>query len=412
MTKGTERGRVAITGLGIVSSLGTSLKEISQSLKEGRSGIIVDEERKRRGFRSALTARRPELDLKSYGLGRKQLRAMDDPAIFAYVSAKQAIEDAGWKEEDLKKYQAGLIFGNDSTVRAAINGIKKMEKTGTTRGMGAGAIFQGMNSTITMNLATLFGLTGANWTLSAACASGAHSVGQAYLLIRSGLQKIVLAGGAQEITWEGMAAFDALGAFSTRQDDPTKASRPFDKNRDGLVPSGGGATLILEDMELAKKRGARIYGEIIGYGFSSDGYHLSKPHPDGGKRAITMALQAASLNPEEIDYINAHATSTIQGDANEAIVLGSIFPSCPPLSSTKSMTGHECWMSGASEIGYSLLMAHEGFIAPNINFEEPDDITKSLNIVAETREANIKTFLSNSLGFGGTNAALIVSLQV
>ncbi len=408
MARMSDDGRVAITGMGIISCLGTTLDEVSQALQQGQSGIVVDDERKERGFRSALTGKRPTLDYRAYGLGRKQLKSMDDPARFAYVAAHHALEDAGWSHDELASHHAGIVFGNDSCVRASVEGIRRMEERGDTKHIGSGAIFQAMNSTVTMNLSTLFGLTGANWSLSAACASGAHAIGQGFMLIRSGLQKVMLCGGAQEITWQGMAAFDAINAFSTNHAHPTQASRPFDRYRDGLVPSGGAACLILEDMAFARSRGARIYGEIAGYGFSSDGHHLSKSQPLGGQRAIQQALHTAQCLPEDIHYINAHATSTQHGDANEASAIGKVFSTCPPLSSTKSMTGHECWMAGASEIIYSCLMARDHFLAPNINFIEPDEHTQHLDIVTQTREAKIQTFLSNSFGFGGTNAALIV----
>lgn len=401
-------GRVVVTGLGIASCLGSTLESVTSALERGESGIILDEERKQRGFRSALTARRPTIDLRARGLGRKQLRTMEDPARFAYAATIDALEDAGLAQEHLAELHTGIVFGNDSCILPAVEGIREAEKYGETKKMGAGSIFQAMNSTVTMNLATILGLTGANWTMSAACASGAHAIGQGFMLIRSGLQRVVLCGGAQEISWQATAAFDALGAFSTREDDPTRASRPFSQDRDGLVPSGGGACLVLEDWEYAHKRGARVYGEIAGYGFSSDGYHLSKPKPEGGMRAVQMALKIAGISPEEIDYVNAHATSTPQGDASEAQLLSRVFPSRPPISSTKSMTGHECWMAGASELVYSFLMARHGFVAPNINFEGGDEYSQGLDIITQTREAKIRYFLSNSLGFGGTNAALVV----
>jgi 3-oxoacyl-[acyl-carrier-protein] synthase-1 len=230
------------------------------------------------------------------------------------------------------------------------------------------------------------------------------------LLIKQGLQDIIICGGGQEVNAESMGSFDGLGAFSIREDAPEKASRPFDKNRDGLVPSGGAATVVVESLESARRRGAPILGEILGYGFSSNGEHISVPNVEGPRRSLERCMKEAGLHPRDIDYINAHATSTPVGDTNEAKALDLVFGEYrPPVSSTKSMTGHEMWMGGASEIIYSLLMMHNDFIAPNINLEEPDEAAKNLNIVVAVREASINTFLSNSFGFGGTNSTLIVT---
>ena len=223
------------------------------------------------------------------------------------------------------------------------------------------------------------------------------------------MQDTIVCGGAQEVNPFSMGSFDALSAFSIRESDPTRASRPFDKNRDGLVPSGGAATVILESYESAIKRGAPILGEIIGYGFSSNGEHISQSTVDGLLRAMRMSLKDAGLTPQQIEYINAHATSTTHGDTSEAIAISEVFANCNPLvSSTKSMTGHECWMAGASEIVYSTLMMRDSFIAPNINFDEPDEYSEKLNIVSRTLNKNFDVFLSNSFGFGGTNSSLIV----
>lgn len=246
-------------------------------------------------------------------------------------------------------------------------------------------------------------------TISAACASGSHSIGLGYFFIKNGLQDMILCGGAQETNYLSMGSFDALSAFSIRTDDPTKASRPFDANRDGLVPSGGAASLILEDYDHAIKRGANIIAEVCGYGFSSNGGHISQPSNEGSYIAMSRALKDAGLAAKEIDYINAHATSTLLGDMYEAIAINSLFGEYKtPVSSTKSMTGHECWMAGASEIIYSTLMMQNSFIAPNINFETPDENSAKLNIIPQTIAKNMDVFLSNSFGFGGTNSALIV----
>src|SRR5690606_10195745 len=241
----------------------------------------------------------------------------------------------------------GILYGNDSTAKSVMESVDKIREKHDTTLVGSGAIFKAMNSTITMNLATIFNLKGINFTISAACASGSHAVGMAYILIKNGLQDCIICGGAQEINEIAMGSFDGLGVFSVNQADPKKACRPFDRDRDGLVPSGGGATLILESYESAKKRGAVILGEVMGYGFSSNGEHISTPNVDGPSRAMEMALEQAGMEANAIDYVNAHATSTPLGDANEAKAIYRVFgDQCPPVSSTKSMTGHECWMAG------------------------------------------------------------------
>ena len=260
-----------------------------------------------------------------------------------------------------------------------------------------------------MNLSTIFRLRGVNFTVSAACASGSHAIGLGYMLIKQGLQDMIVCGGAQETNFYSMATFDALSAFSVRMDEPTKASRPFDRDRDGLIPSGGAATLILEDYEHALKRGATILGEVCGYGFSSNGGGISQPSDVGSEIAMRRALEAAAMRADEIDYVNAHATSTVQGDMFEAIALDRIFRGHRALvSSTKSMTGHECWMAGASEIVYSMLMMQHNFVAPNINLENPDEYSEKLNLATKTTDMEVNTVLSNSFGFGGTNSALII----
>ena len=405
----TSRTKVAITGLGIVSCLGQTKEEVTASLQGGQSGIILDQERRDLGFRSALTGSIPNFSPREKGMNRKMLRTMDEPAQYAYSATVDAIQDAGFSLRDCHRERWGIVFGNDSTVKPAIEAIDVMREKGETHYIGSGYIFRAMNSTVTMNLATYLGIRGANWTLSAACASSAHALGQAYMLIQSGLQDVVISGGAQEINWQSMASFDALKAFSLCQEEPTRASRPFDKNRDGLVPSGGAASLIVEDYHHAQQRGARIYGTIEGYGFSSSsGGHLSEPDSEGSKRAIEMALAQANLTADKINYINAHATSTPAGDRAEAQAIYQVFGSKVPVSSTKSMTGHECWMAGASEVLYTILMAQGGFMAPNINYQDPDPELPEIQIISQSTPAKIEWALSNSFGFGGTNASLVL----
>lgn len=399
--------RVVITGIGIYSCIGENLRDVLDSLKSGKSGIIYDEPRKEFGYRSCLTGFVQDPDLKPF-LSRRERIGMHQPAMFAYMSTKEALEKANLDVDFLEKNETGIIFGNDSTAGAVIETIDKARARKDNTLIGSGDIFQNMNCTVNMNLSTIYKLKGINITMSAACASGSHSIGMGYFLIKQGLQERVICGGAQEINVYAMGSFDGLGAFSIRHDEPTKASRPFDRDRDGLVPSGGSATVIIESLESALKRNAPIYGEIVGYGFSSNGDHISNPNFDGQYRSLTMSLKQAGLTPKDIDYINAHATSTPVGDATEAQVLYDVFGSDVPVSSTKGMTGHECWMAGASEIVYSLLMMQDDFIAPNINFENPDEDSEKINIIPRYTEKKIDCFLSNSFGFGGTNSSLII----
>ena len=399
--------RVVITGIGIYSCIGISLEEVKNSLYEGKSGIILDQERKEFGYRSGLTGFVPKPDLKNL-LSRRQRISMGEESEYAYMATIDALKYAGISQEFIDENEVGILYGNDSVSQAVVEAIDIVREKKDTQLMGSGAIFKSMNSTVTMNLATIFKLRGINMTISAACASGSHSLGLGYLMIKNGLQDTVICGGAQETNKFSMASFDGLGVFSAREDEPTKASRPFDKGRDGLIPSGGGATLILESYESAVKRGAPIIAEVLGYGFSSNGGHISTPNIDGPAIAMERALKMSGLKPDDINYINAHATSTPIGDANEAQAIHKIFGNEIPVSSTKSMTGHECWMAGASEVIYSILMMQNDFVAPNINLENPDDDAKKINLITETKNQKIDVFLSNSFGFGGTNSALIV----
>lgn len=399
--------RVVITGMGIYSCIGTSLEAVKESLFQGKSGIFLVNERKEFGFRSGLTGVVPKPDLKNL-LNRRQRVSMGEESEYAYLATQDALQQAGIDQGFLDHNEVGILYGNDSVSKAVVESIDIAREKKDTALMGSGAIFKSMNSTVTMNLSTIFKLRGINLTISAACASGSHSLGLAYMMIKNGFQDMIVCGGAQETNMYSMASFDGLGVFSVREDEPTKASRPFDSARDGLIPSGGGATLIVESLESAQKRGAHIIAEIAGYGFSSNGGHISTPNVDGPALAMGRALKQSGLTAQDIDYINAHATSTPIGDANEAKAIYEIFGGQVPVSSTKSMTGHECWMAGASEVIYSILMMQHDFIAPNINLENPDDEAKRINLVAETKSQKIDVFLSNSFGFGGTNSALIV----
>lgn len=404
------KNRVVITGMGIYSCIGTSLQEVQASLYEGRSGIIYDAERKKYGYRSALTGAVPAPQLKEL-LGRRERISMGEESEYAYMATLEAMATARIDADYLKTPEVGILYGNDSVAESVILTNDRIREKQDTTLVGSGAVFRTMNSTVTMNLSTLFALRGVNMTISAACASGSHAVGLGYLLLQSGMQEMILCGGAQETNKYSMGSFDGLGVFSMREDTPERASRPFDASRDGLVPSGGAATLVLETYESAQRRGAPILAEVVGYGFSSNGGHISTPNVEGPAQAMARALANASMQASQIDYINAHATSTPIGDANEAKAIHQIFGSQTPVSSTKSMTGHECWMAGASEIIYSILMMQHDFIAPNINIERLDEDSQKLNIITHTQERPIKAFLSNSFGFGGTNSALVVKSE-
>ncbi len=400
--------RVVITGIGIYSSIGNNLAEVKESLYQGKSGVYLDPQRKLYGYQSGLTGKLDRPNLKGI-LDRRARVCMPDHAEYAYVSTAEALKNAGLEANYFEQNEVGIIFGNDSSTPSVIESADIIRENRNTQMVSSGYVFQSMNSSVTMNLSVIFKLRGVNFTLSGACASGSHAIGMGFHMIRHGYQDCVICGGAQEVNLFCVGSFDALGAFSKQEDNPAGASKPFDRKRDGLVPSGGAATVVLESLEHAIKRGAPIFGEIIGYGFSSDGKHISVPDVDGPIRAISMALKDASVTPDSIDYINAHATSTPIGDQNEAKAIDHIFGHVKPLiSSTKSMTGHEMWMAGASEVVYSMLMMENSFVAPNINFEEPDEFTAKLNIASKTTEHEINTFLSNSFGFGGTNSSLVI----
>lgn len=400
--------RVVVTGIGIWSCLGSDIERVKDSLYEGRSGIGIEQERIEYGYQSALTGIVEKPVLK--GLLHRRLRVgLSEEAEYAFMAAREAFGNAGIDEDFMLSHEIGIIFGNDSSAKPVIEAANIMAEKHDSQLLGSGLIFQSMNSTVNMNLSSIFHLRGVNFSVSSACASGSHSIGLGYLLIKQGLQDRILCGGAQETNYYSMATFDALNAFSKRMDEPTKASRPFDRDRDGLIPSGGAAALVLEDYESAVKRGAPIIAEVCGYGFSSNGGGISQPSDDGSVIAMMRAMEDAGMTADDIDYVNAHATSTHQGDMFEAIALNRLFHGKHALiSSTKSMTGHECWMAGASEAVYSILMMKHHFVAPNINFENPDEYSEPLNLATQTVETEVNTVLSNSFGFGGTNSALVL----
>jgi len=400
--------RVAITGIGIVSCIGNNIQKTAESLRLGKSGIAIDEERINIGFRSPLTGVIRDFKATDF-LSRKQRKTMADFTIHAYASVREALDMSGLSDEEVQSSDTGLIFGCDSSCIAAVEQVELLRKHEETKYIGSGHVFRSMTSNITMNLNTILKTKGACWTISSACSSGGHAVGQAADLIALGRQNRVICGGAQEINWESMCSFDALGAFSMRIEEPEAACRPFDAQRDGLVPSGGAAALVLEQYDMAKQRGAKILGEIKAYGFSSDGTHISVPSQEGLTTVMQKTLESANLKPSEIEYISAHATSTPVGDSIEAQSITAVFGEKTPwVSSLKSMVGHELWMAGASNIVYSIIMAQEGFIAKNLNFHEPDEDSKKLNIVTETITKAPETVLCNAAGFGGSNACVII----
>ncbi len=406
--------RVVVTGMGIWSCIGQDLQTVTESLKHGRSGIIFDPKRLEYGLQSGLTGNVPRPDLKPL-LPRKFRATMSEDSEYAYMAARQAFEQAGISDEFLCQNEVGIIFGNDGNMHA-LDYISIMEEEHDAQMVSPNALFQSETSSVTMNLSTIFHLKGINFCVGAACSSSSHAIGLATMFIRQGLQDVVLVGGSCQADMRGIVAVDALEAISRNNGHPAEASRPFDTDRDGMIPSGGAAALILEDYEHAVARGATIFAEIAGYGFSSNGIEdISMPNAEAEYIAMQRALADAGLQPADIDYVNAHGTSTCLGDIEEAKALTRLFSQKsevksqkPYIASTKSMTGHENWMAGASEALYSILMMQNGFVAPNINLQHKIDEAKELNIVTETIFTPVHTVLSNSSGMGGTNSALVI----
>ncbi|MBN2064757.1 MAG: beta-ketoacyl-[acyl-carrier-protein] synthase family protein [Sedimentisphaerales bacterium] len=404
--------RVVITGIGAISCLGCDLDTIADSLYHGRSGIVCDTERKALGFRSGLTGAIKGFEPNKYAC-RKTRKTMTLYTIQSYAAVLQALALSGLAPESLQNEMTGLLFGSDSSALDCYEQASLTANRKDTGILGSGYIFKAMTSNITMNLNVLLKTKGACWTISSACSSSGHAIGQGADLIRSGRQEIVICGGAQEINWQSVCGFDSLNAFSVREDKPELASRPFSHDRDGLVPSGGAAAVILESFDSAYRRGAVILGEISGYGFSSDGGNISVPDSDGLFRSMTMALKNAGMSPEQIDYICAHATSTPLGDAEEAKAINRVFTTdSPRVSSLKGMCGHELWMAGAGQVVYTTIMAMKGFTAPNINFTGPDKHSEKLNILTETDNYPPVGVICNSAGFGGTNSSLVINYAI
>ncbi|SMF74645.1 3-oxoacyl-[acyl-carrier-protein] synthase I [Tistlia consotensis] len=396
--------RVAVTGLGIVSSIGSNKEEVAASLRAGRSGIVFAEDYAERGFRSHVKGQ-PQIDLDAH-IDRRLRRFMGDGAAYNYVAMVEAIADAGLDEKEVSHERTGLIVGSGGpSTSNQVEAADIAREKGVKR-IGPYMVPRCMSSTNSANLATAFKIKGHSYSISSACSTSAHCIGNGSELIQYGKQDIVFAGGGEELHWTLSMLFDAMGALSSHfNDQPTKASRAYDKARDGFVIAGGGGVVVLEEMERAKARGARIYGEVVGYGATSDGADMVAPSADGQIRVMRMAL--SQLGNARVDYINTHGTSTPVGDGIELQAIKEVFgQDVPRISSTKSMTGHAQGAAGATEAIYSLLMMERGFIAPSINIDEPDDLAAGIPIPRVAEEAKLDCVLSNSFGFGGTNCSL------
>ena len=402
--------RVVVTGLGIVSSIGTETATVLDSLKGGKSGIVASPEMAEHGFRSRV-AGTIDLDLKD-NIDKRTLRFMGPGAGYAYVAMKQAIADAGLEESDIVNERTGLVAGSGGpSTSAMFDAHQTVLKTGATKRIGPFAVPKCMSSTISANLATAFKIKGINYSITSACSTSLHCIGNAAEQIMMGKQDVMFAGGGEELDWTLSCLFDAMGAMSSKYNDtPERASRAFDKDRDGFVISGGGGMLVLEELEHAKARGAKIYAEVTGYAATSDGHDMVAPSGEGGERAMRLAL-ATLPEGRKVGYINAHGTSTPVGDVGEVEAVRRIFGegNVPPISSTKSMTGHSQGATGAQEAIYCLLMLEHDFLAPSINVADPDAELAELDLVTERRDhAALSTVMTNNFGFGGTNACLIL----
>lgn len=401
--------RIAITGMGIVSCIGTDIEAVTASLKAGRSGIRFQEEYRELGLRSQV-ASPVEMDFKEH-IDRKQLRFMGDSAAYAYISMREAIAMSGLEESDISNPRTGIVMGSGGTsTREIIEAAQALKEKGVRR-VGAFRVPQVMGSTVSACLATPFKIKGINYSISSACATSAHCIGNGAEQIQMGKQDIIFAGGGEELAWSLTHLFDAMGALSTKYNDtPEKASRPYDSGRDGFVIAGGGGCVVLEEMEHAKARGATIYAELTGYGATSDGYDMVAPSGEGAVRCMQQALAGMDGKGLEggIDYINTHGTSTQVGDVAELEAMREVFGDrVPAFSSTKSLTGHSLGAAGVQEAIYCLLMMQGGFIAASANVDNKDAAAGGMDLVTELREAEIKRAMSNSFGFGGTNACLI-----
>lgn len=397
--------RAVITGLGIVSSIGNDKQQVLDSLKAGRSGIKASQEFADMGLRSQVWG---QIDIDTAALiDRKALRFMGDAAAYAYISMQQAIEDAGLTPEQVSNFRTGLVVGSGgASSKTQIEAADTLREKGVKR-VGPYAVPKTMSSTCSACLATPFEIKGVNYSISSACATSAHCIGHAVELIQLGKQDIIFAGGGEEVHWTLAMEFDAMGALSTKYNEtPELASRTYDADRDGFVISGGGGILVVEELEHALARGAKIYAEIVGYGATSDGYDMVAPSGEGAVRCMEMAMKDVK---GPIDYVNTHGTSTPVGDVKELGAIQQVFGGkSPAISSTKAMTGHALGAAGVHEAIYSLLMMEHNFIAPSININTLDEAAAGLNIVTKATEAKLTTVMSNSFGFGGTNATLVM----
>ncbi len=409
--------RVVITGAGIVSCIGHDLATVASALKQGQSGITFNESYAEHGFKSQVSGSIDKTALDTSGIDRKLKRFFSDASLYAYVSALAAIEQSGLTLETINHNpRVGVVAGSGgASTEDVVTAVDAMREKGL-RGVGAMAVPKTMSSSVSAALATGLKIQGVSYSISSACATSTHCIGHAAELIQLGKADVILAGGSEAEDWTQSCMFDAMGAMSTQYNDtPKQSSRAYDKDRDGFVIAGGGAMVVVESLEHAEARGATILAEIVGYGASSDGAEMVAPSGEGAVRCMQQALQQAGL--QQVDYVNSHGTSTPLGDITELKAIAKVFASdtdsatknsVPPISSTKSMTGHSLGAVGAQELIYCLIMLQEGFIAPSINIEHLDEAAAPFDIVTELRETQLNTLMSNSFGFGGTNATLII----
>ena len=398
--------RVAITGIGIISSIGNNATEVSASLREGRSGISRSDEQVDLGFRSQI-AGRPSFDIDA-NIDKRNRRFMGDGAAWNFAAMEQAIADAGLSPDDVSNPMTGLIMGSGGPSTKALIAAADTARNASPKRVGPFAVPKCMSSTNSATLATPFAIKGLNYSISSACATSTHCIGNASEMIQWGKQDVMFAGGGEELDWALSVLFDAMGAMSSKYNDtPAVASRAYDANRDGFVIAGGAGVVVLEEMERAKKRGAKIYAEVVGYGATSDGYDMVQPSGEGAVRCMQMAMKDLDC---PIDYINPHATSTPVGDIKEIEALRTLFGAdCPPISATKSLTGHSLGAAGVQEAIYSLLMMQDDFIAASAHIETLDPDFADMPIIRERRDgAGLNCVMSNSFGFGGTNGTLVM----
>ena len=397
--------RVVITGIGIVSSIGNNAEEVLASLETGKSGITYSESFAEQGLKSNIWGK-PDIDIKDH-IDRKALRFMGDAAGYAYIAMEQAIQDSKLTEEQVSDVRTGIVAGSGGASSANIVASSDTLRNRGIRRVGPYAVPKTMSSTVSACLATPFKIKGVNYSISSACATSAHCIGHAMELIQLGKQDIVFAGGGEEVDWTLAMMFDGMGALSAgRNDTPELASRTYDADRDGFVISGGGGMVVVEELEHALARGAHIYAEIVGYGATSDGYDMVAPSGEGAVRCMQQAMQGVE---GEVDYLNTHGTSTPVGDVKELGAIQELFgEKSPAISATKAMTGHALGAAGVHEAIYSILMMENNFVAPSINVDNLDEQAQGLDIVTEKRDAELNLVMSNSFGFGGTNATLVM----